>query len=206
MQDDVYLIAAAGWMQAAQPRSVITEFFNGFVLHHARFYPLIGKKRHRTKKKPDFEPGIGFPCFAGVNTSCGKIGAETQLTNSCISLSDVILGGDILVIRVPEEILNGTFLAYTIRASHNRVMQLVSGTTGFHLYARDMANFRFIVPSVREQNAIVSILSDMDAEIEALERRRDKVRAIKQGIMQEMLTGRVRLVTSESFAQERQIL
>ena len=32
-----------------------------------------------TNKKPDFEPGIR-PCFAGVNTSCGKIGAETELT------------------------------------------------------------------------------------------------------------------------------
>lgn len=117
-------------------------------------------------------------------------------TASCISIPDVILGGDILVIRVPEEILNGTFLAYAIRASHNQVMQLVSGTTVFHLYSRDMANFRFIAPSVREQTAIVSVLSDMDAEIEALERRRDKVRAIKQGMMQELLTGRVRLAKS----------
>lgn len=117
-------------------------------------------------------------------------------TASCISISDVILGGDILVIRVPEEILNGTFLAYTIRASHNQVMQLVSGTTVFHLYARDMANFRFIAPSVREQNAIVGVLSDMDTEIDALERRRDKVRAIKKAMMQELLTGRVRLAKS----------
>ncbi len=36
---------------------------------------LIGKKSPRTHQKPDFEPGIR-PCFAGVNTSCGKIGAE----------------------------------------------------------------------------------------------------------------------------------
>ena len=115
-------------------------------------------------------------------------------TASCISIPDVILGGNVLVIRVPTDILNGTFLAYVIRMNHNQVMQLVSGTTVCHLYARDMANFTFVAPSVEEQNAIVSVLSDMDAEIAALEQRRDKTRAIKQGMMQQLLTGRVRLV------------
>jgi hypothetical protein len=41
---------------------------------------------------------------------------------------------------------------------------------------------------------IVSVLSDMDAEISALERRRDKTRVVKQGMMQQLLTGRVRLI------------
>lgn len=45
-----------------------------------------------------------------------------------------------------------------------------------------------------EQTAIASVLSDMDAEIEALEARRDETRALKQGMMQELLTGRIRLV------------
>jgi len=49
-------------------------------------------------------------------------------------------------------------------------------------------------PSIDEQRAIASVLSDMDAEIEALERRRDKTWLLKQGMMQELLTGRVRLV------------
>ena len=114
-------------------------------------------------------------------------------TASCISISDVILGGDILVIRVPEEILNGTFLAYIIRASHNQVMQLVSGTTVFHLYARDMANFRFIAPSVREQDAIVSVLSNLDAAIDASDALIAKKRAVKHAAMQQLLTGGTRL-------------
>ncbi|TVQ16814.1 MAG: restriction endonuclease subunit S, partial [Leptolyngbya sp. DLM2.Bin15] len=48
-------------------------------------------------------------------------------------------------------------------------------------------------PTLEEQNAIATILSDMDAEITALEQRRDKTRALKQGMMQELLTGRIRL-------------
>ena len=48
-----------------------------------------------------------------------------------------------------------------------------------------------------EQQAIASVLSDIDTEIAALEQRRDKTRAIKQGMMQQLLTGRVRLLKSE---------
>jgi len=49
-------------------------------------------------------------------------------------------------------------------------------------------------PPLSEQTAIATILSDMDADIEVLEKRRDKTKAIKQGMMQELLTGRIRLV------------
>jgi type I restriction enzyme S subunit len=49
-------------------------------------------------------------------------------------------------------------------------------------------------PSLSEQTAIAEVLSDMDAELAALTQRRDKTRALKQGMMQELLTGRIRLV------------
>ncbi|MGI6366697.1 MAG: restriction endonuclease subunit S [Bacillota bacterium] len=48
--------------------------------------------------------------------------------------------------------------------------------------------------TIQEQTAIASILSDMDAEIEALEQKLNKYKAIKQGMMHELLTGRIRLV------------
>jgi len=51
------------------------------------------------------------------------------------------------------------------------------------------------VPSVSEQTAIASVLTDMDTELAALEQRREKTRALKQAMMQELLTGRTRLVT-----------
>ena len=49
-------------------------------------------------------------------------------------------------------------------------------------------------PTLREQTAIAEVLMDMDAELAALEQRRDKTRLLKQGMMQELLTGRTRLV------------
>ena len=50
------------------------------------------------------------------------------------------------------------------------------------------------LPPLPEQTAIAAVLSDMDAELAALEQRRDKTRALKQGMMQELLTGRTRMI------------
>ena len=114
-------------------------------------------------------------------------------TASCILASDVIIGGDILVIRAPETVLDGVFLAYTIKWRRDAVMQLVTGTTVFHLYGREMAHLSVPVPRVEEQRAIADVLSGMDDEVNALERQLAKTRAMKQGMMHELLAGRVRL-------------
>jgi type I restriction enzyme, S subunit len=113
---------------------------------------------------------------------------------SCIGVSGVILGGDILVIRSEEERVNGSFLSYVIRHQEAQVLQLVTGTTVFHLYASDMRKFHLPLPTVAEQEAIVTFLSDMDAEIAALEAKLAKARQIKLGMMRELLTGRIRLI------------
>lgn len=57
-----------------------------------------------------------------------------------------------------------------------------------------IASFKLPLPPLPEQTAITAVLSDMDAELSALEARRDKIRALKQGMMQELLTGRTRLI------------
>jgi type I restriction enzyme S subunit len=54
--------------------------------------------------------------------------------------------------------------------------------------------YPIILPPKEEQRAIATVLSDMDGEIAAIEARRAKTQAIKQGMMQELLTGRTRLV------------
>lgn len=53
-------------------------------------------------------------------------------------------------------------------------------------------------PNSEEQSAITAVLTDMDAEIETLEQRLTKTRDLKQAMMQELLTGRIRLVTPEA--------
>ena len=79
----------------------------------------------------------------------------------------------------------------------DRFIEAASISYGTHMPRADwavMRNFEVRLPRICEQRAIAVVLSDMDAKIAALERRRDKTHAIKQGMMQQLLTGRVRLL------------
>ena len=65
---------------------------------------------------------------------------------------------------------------------------------GYTLNKESLRTIEVRLPPLPEQTAIAAVLSDMDAEVSALVARRDKTRALKQGMMQELLTGRTRLV------------
>lgn len=69
------------------------------------------------------------------------------------------------------------------------------------LNATTIENLQIIVPEKDEQQAIAQILSDMDSEIELLEKKLAKYQQIKQGMMQELLTGRIRLVDADGKEQ-----
>jgi type I restriction enzyme S subunit len=75
-------------------------------------------------------------------------------------------------------------------------IQLIQFPIGDHkrYYISEYQNIKFKIPEFEEQNTIARILSNMDVEIAALETRRDKTYAIKQGMMQELLTGKTRLL------------
>lgn len=81
-------------------------------------------------------------------------------------------------------------------------MQLIRFPLGDHkrYWISEYQHIEIEVPSFEEQTAIATVLSDMDAEIAALEWRREKTESIKQGMMQALLTGRVRLVNREASA------
>lgn len=74
--------------------------------------------------------------------------------------------------------------------------------TGYNRHFKFLKDLTFKIPRTEEQRAIASVLSDMDTEITALEQRRDKTIAIKQGMMQQLLTGRVRLSESRIIADD----
>ena len=97
---------------------------------------------------------------------------------------------------VPNTTHNAEFLYYLIE--HNSDYLLANaGVTATPIISKSIfSEFVFQVPALDEQQAIASVLSDMDSEIAALEQRLDKTRAIKLGMMQQLLTGRVRLSES----------
>jgi type I restriction enzyme S subunit len=69
---------------------------------------------------------------------------------------------------------------------------------GYTLNKESLKLIEVRLPSSAEQDAVAAVLSDMDAELEALEARRDKIRGLKQAMMQELLTGKTRLVSAEN--------
>jgi len=77
---------------------------------------------------------------------------------------------------------------------NRQIDALLTGSSYPAINSADVGRLKIPVPSFAEQSAIAAVLSDMDAKLAALEARRDKTRALKQAMMQELLTGRTRLV------------
>ena len=90
--------------------------------------------------------------------------------------------------------LDLAFAFYYLLAPLKEIESTTSGTTVKHLSHGDIEGIEKPLPTLPEQTAIATILSDMDTEITALEAKRSKAHQIKQGMMQELLTGRIRLL------------
>ena len=90
--------------------------------------------------------------------------------------------------------------AYFFRSEEGRklIKSLAQGSTRYNLSKTALLKFEFLIPNLSEQEAIAEVLSDMDAEIAALEERLEKAKAIKQGMMQQLLTGKIRLVEPQT--------
>ena len=99
---------------------------------------------------------------------------------------------------VPSSRVSALFSYYMLTEPLKSIEYSTSATTVKHLSHGDVEGIEWALPEVDEQTAIATVLSDMDAELAALESRRDKTRALKQGMMQELLTGRIRLTTQET--------
>lgn len=86
------------------------------------------------------------------------------------------------------------FIYYQLCLKQEFIYKAQTGGAQPHIHPIDLVPLEIGVPEIVEQNAVAAVLSDMDSEIAALEQRRDKTCALKQGMMQELLTGRIRLV------------
>lgn len=112
-----------------------------------------------------------------------------------INEDDVQLGGDIIILR-KKQTIDSAFIAMLIsNVSRNVVAEKTQGTTIIHLHGKSLIDIRYFVPeSEKEQKAISSIVLKADADIEELSKKKDKLLLIKRGMMQELLTGKTRLI------------
>lgn len=175
------------------PKSAIDPFGAHPCIHYGELFTRYAETIQETISSTDL---LG-DCFRSISNDVlmptSDVTPNGLAKASCVITTGVVLGGDILVIRADAKRLSGIFLSYVIRHAEAQILQLVTGSTVFHLYAADMRKFAFNMPSLKEQQAIVSVLDDMGAEVAALDARLTKARQLKQGMMQVLLTGRIRL-------------
>lgn len=94
---------------------------------------------------------------------------------------------------VCKDNVSNEFLYYLLKTLKPKLIERAIGSTFLEIGKREVASIEVNLPPLDEQRAITAVLSDMDTEIASLEQRRDKTRALKQGMMQQLLTGRIRL-------------
>jgi type I restriction enzyme S subunit len=107
------------------------------------------------------------------------------------------LNSGVFVIRPKDNSFNPEFFYYVLLSEQFIIFlsQLIAGSTINHLYQKDFVSFKFWVPnSLQEQASIAEILANMDEEISVLESKLEKYKSIKQGMMQNLLTGKIRLI------------
>lgn len=109
--------------------------------------------------------------------------------------SAATFGAFMAVFRCNEGV-DSYFVGYLFQSvSYRRQLDdILTGSAINNLNAKDIEGLAFVFPVLAEQQAIAAVLSDMDAEIAALEAEHAKYESIKQGMMQELLTGRTRLM------------
>jgi len=128
--------------------------------------------------------------FAGSGETKEEIGKCVAFVDSC----EAYAGGDTVILRPAG--VNPLFMGYFCNTAPV-VAQKASkgqGDAVVHISAAALSSIIVALPSLPEQTAIAAVLSDMDAELFLLTARRDKTHALKQAMMQELLTGRTRLL------------
>ncbi len=107
------------------------------------------------------------------------------------------LNSGVFVVKPITDAYTAHFMFYVLESSvfKDFLQQLSAGSTINHLYQKDLVKFDlYVPPTTEEQEAITGILFDMDLDIYKLEEKLSKYQKIKQGMMEELLTGKVRLV------------
>jgi len=131
--------------------------------------------------------------FAGSGETKEEIGKCVAF----VSKMESYAGGDIVILR-PKSV-DSLFLGYYLNTTpiNKQKASKGQGDAIVHISSTALADINITIPSVPEQIAISTILSDMDAELSTLEDKLKKSRMVKQGMMQELLTGQIRLVKPE---------
>ena len=135
---------------------------------------------------------LGATAFPAESIVFAKVGAAIFLERKKILTVPSCLDNNMTAFVLDRSRVDCSYIHFVLLST--KLGNLVSTSALPSLSGSVLSGLALSLPARPEQTAIATILSDMDAELAALEARRDKTRALKQGMMQELLTGRIRLV------------
>lgn len=138
----------------------------------------------------------------GLNNSSAKLlpkgsillTTRASIGNAAILLNEACTNQGFQSLIAKKDIMNSEYLYYLIPSIVPEMYSRASGSTFLEISSKKMKTINISIPSKPEQNAIANVLSSMDKEIEALVTKLGKYRNLKTGMMQQLLTGKIRLV------------
>ena len=166
------------------------DVFRSSAIHSSNLEGRVSLSKAELK---NFDVKKGDVFFTRTSETTEEIGIASVVLDEP---TDTVFSGFVLRARPVDERLNDGFKAYCFGSASVRkqITSKASYTTRALTNGRILSEVLLPLPSLSEQTAIVTVLSDMDAELVALEQRRDKTRDLKQAMMQELLTGKTRLI------------
>ncbi|MDU5809445.1 MAG: restriction endonuclease subunit S, partial [Finegoldia magna] len=118
---------------------------------------------------------------------------EEMAKATCVTIADVGIGGDIIIAR-PKPGASGRFISYQLNHTLvNQVASIAQGNAIVHLNAGRLASIQTVAPGEAEQRAIAEVLSGFDEHLANLDELITKKKAIRDGAVEELVTGRTRI-------------
>jgi len=126
-----------------------------------------------------------------LTVQSGHIGTSSVVT----PLYDGTYCHALIITRPKVDILDSNYLAYYLNSNvgRKRLSNIFVGSTIKHINVKDFIKFLVPVPPVKEQQKIAQILSSVDEQIETYEQEKEKYTELKKGLMQQLLTGNIRV-------------
>lgn len=161
-----------------------------------QYYSHISDDVAQTAKRVTF----GDILFA----ASGETKEEIGVCAAIVDRRDIFAGGDIVVFTPTTEI-NPIFLGTLLNMPfvQKQKSERGQGDAVVHIHADSLSEIIISMPEKNEQEAIATVIKDFNDEIEQLEKKLAKYQQIKQGMMQELLTGRIRLVDTDGKEQPK---
>lgn len=160
-----------------------------YTTHHNYVTQFVShiSKEVAAKAKQVYKGDILFAASGETKEEIGKCAA-------IIGEQIIFAGGDILIFR-PHKQQNPIFMGTLLNTAEvcRQRAEKGQGDAVVHIHADSLGSIKIRIPETNEQDAIAEILLGMDQEIEMLEKKLEKYRQVKQGMMQQLLTGKVRL-------------